>query len=66
MSGIVRDSGMTFEMGMNFESHKKVGIRKLETPSLEGHFGKYGFRGQTEAGIVKSICKLMGKHVSDC
>ena len=42
----------------SFESHKKVADRKLEVPLFEGDFGKYGFRGQTEAGIVKSICKL--------
>ena len=33
---------------------------------LRGDFAKYGFRGQNELGNVKSICKLMGKHVSDC
>ena len=61
----VRGSPVTFEMGM-IESHKKVGTTKREVPLFEGDFWKYGFRGQTEAGIVKSICKLMGKHVSDC
>ena len=60
MSRVIRDSRATYEMRMKnlIESHKKVADRKLEVPVFEGHFGKYGFRGQTEAGIVKSICKL--------
>ena len=33
---------------------------------LRGDFAKYGSGGQKKPGNVKSICKLMGKHVSDC
>ena len=32
---------------------------------LRGDFAKYGSGGQKKLGNVKSICKLMGKLVSD-
>ena len=61
----IRGSGTTYEMGMNvypWEADQSL----LGCGVLRGDFGKYGFRGQKELGNVKSICKLMGKHVSDC
>ena len=65
-STVYSGSSIDLSVSAQIESHKNPVTRELHGMGFEGLFAKYVSGGQTELGNVKSICKLMRKHVSDC